>query len=516
MATQYHNPGLPSTLYSGGNVRIDTRPLANMLFQDQKIREAQRQKEAAALDEDMKSNVAKIRDADVPDFVSGYQDYRTAKMGLNNAALKRDPQAFAQAQMEVARKYGNVMKLANESKQARDLYEHVDKDRFTRPDNYVDDYFDKRAVINKTPLSKLRQVQTGVDPTTGQPIYIDYSSPDSLLYKGQYDPTKLLETARGEKLTNEVDEGATDKTGLQNKVTTYQFYGNKPSQYKNTILNAMAGDRAANRFFTTQLKNTSPEEIVKVNEQFKAIPADVWKKMGVNKEDLQIEHPENQADVAATYLAQKHALENMPRAIKSDLRTNEAVKMKMQKQNELEKEQRAHAYRIQEEQFKADLKGKSAGDQANAIDERLSGIEQAAVNANKGFTVYGVDKAGDNRLVYEVTPSTGLLKSFAKKDERGKEIYPNKIGFKDGIYYPIFYKTDDNYNPIRKGNGYEIDGGLSRPQRRADVKADYSNEMLTPKLVEQNLEEGEVGVPPTNPPKLVKPIKPSKGGADNL
>lgn len=441
MATQYHNPPLPSNIYTGGAVVFDTRQLGQMLYNEQKQKEAQRQKELADLDNEMKSNVANIRDADVPDFVAGYQDYAAAKKRvLHDPSLKKDPQAYAAAQMEVAKKYGNVMKLANESKQARALYEDVDKDRFKNPDHYVDDFYDVRKQQNQLPLSKLRQVQTGADPVTGQPIYTDYSSPEVLIYKDQYDPTKLLTTARGEKLTNEVNEGPIDKTGLQNKVTTYQFYGSKPSEYKDVIMRGMAGDRAANRFFSAELKKTDPAEIARVSEQFNAIPADVWKRMGIDKVDLKVENPDNQAEVVATFLAQKHALENMPRAIKSDLRTNEAVKFQMDKDWALQMEGIKQKNREKQALLTNSLNKQAAEGNINGgtLDQYLSQIVKSAKDKSP---VYINIKKGDKTeqiASYNLPLTEDVIQSVLNK---GEALPEGGVRFIDGKgFQPIYYK----------------------------------------------------------------------------
>lgn len=428
----YTNPGLPSNLYSGAAVRIDTRPFANMLYQEQKYQEAKRQKEGEDLDNEMKSNVAKIRDADVPDYVNAYQNYASVTKALmNDSKLKRDPQAYAQAQIARGKLYASAQGLANQSKSLRDNFEQLDKDRFVNGDRYSDDYFAKRSAANKLPISKLQGVDLGQRDEKGNSVLVDLTNPDNYLYKDQYDPTKLLNTARGEKLTNEVDEGAIDKTGLQNKITTYQFYGNKPNEFKNVILQGMMGDRHAQRFFTSQLKNTSPEEIAKVNEQYNAIPESVWKQMGINKEELKVEHPDNQADVAATYLAQKHAIENIPRAIKTDLKTNEAVKMRLNQAFDLTKLNIEHQNRLTEK------KAKEGGGQVQGNDIIDSLFEDAKNNPADYFP-----KEGGKKTLYQANVSPQFKQMLAFKDDKGKLVYPDVVRFsEDGKYiYPLVFE----------------------------------------------------------------------------
>lgn len=389
---QYQNPPLPSNLYTAGAVRFDNRQLNQMLYNEQKLQQAKAQKEAAVLDEEMKANVAKIRDADVPDFVNQYQQYATAKRRLmNDRHLRKDPQAYATAQMEVAKLYGGAMKLANISRQDREDQDFFRKDYSVHPENYEDDAASMWSMRNKIPYSRLNQVDLGEMDEKGQKKYRDWTSFDSFRYKGvDYDPTKLLNTAQGDVMKREVDEGVADKAGLQNKVTTYQFQGNSPMQYRDTILGGMLGDRKANKYFQFQLKNTPPEEIERINKEFSAIPESVWKQWGVNKQELNQSVPDNKSEAVANYLAKKYAIENLPKAIKTDLRTNEGVKLQMQNNAAMDRLRQSHQYRLNEIEARTTH---TAGQVKSILNGEIEDLI-AAAKATPHHVIKGMNKSG--------------------------------------------------------------------------------------------------------------------------
>lgn len=519
MATQYHNPSLPTNLYSSGAVKFDNRQLNQMLYAEQKQREAQRAAEAKALQEEFANNVSKMRDADVADYTNLYSKYKEQKKALLfDKKLQKDPLAFQQAQMQTARTYADLNKLSNASRQDREDTELMRKDWLIHGENYVDDFATMLSARNKLPLSQLSQVDLGEVDEKGQRKYRDLSNWDAFRYKGvDYDPTKLLNTAQGTEMKREFDEGAVDKTGLQNKITTYQFHGSSPMQYRDTILGGMLGDRKANKFFQYQLKNTTPEEIERVNKEFANIPDSVWKQWGVNKQELTQSTPDNKSETVANYLAKKYAIDNLPKAIKTDLRTNERVKMDMQNAAAMERLRKGHEYRLNEIAAKATHTGKEV---QSVVNKEIGDLLEYA----KSNPVPYVDTDnGPHKTGYDLPLTESVI--TAAQQEKGEPINAVRYVKKDGkdMIYVVKYKptlsadgrTIVGYEKNNKGKPI-IDTQQSRYMPLNVFKNQYAKDMFKGKILQGemgedvNIEDIDMdggGVVPSTPQRSTKPTK---------
>lgn len=517
---QYNNPGLNPYLYTGGAVKFDTQRLGQLLYQEQKQREAMRQKEAAAIDDEFSKNVSKIRDVDVPDYTNLYNNYKNMKKQLLfNKQLQNNPQAYQQAQMETARTYSDLLKLGNASAAKREQLEDEHKNYYKNPDAYVDDYGSLMNAIQKTPLSKLGAVNVGIDEK-GNPIVKDLSDIGVLHYKGiDYNPQKDLEAARGKKNEISIDEGPVDKTGLQNRYTTYESYGNSPEASKSAIMASM-GKRDAYRYFTDLYKKTSPEEINKINEQFDAIPADQWKRMGLEKKEFKVNNPDSEADVVSTLIAKKLALDNIPKAIKTEFKTNEGVKLQSQRDWDLKMEGVKQANRERTARLQSSLQqqAKSGSIKGGTIDGYIKSI----IESSKDKPPVPIHTTKGIQKTYEVPMTEDVVSSILNKNELEK-LPEGGIRYIEGEgFQPIYFKKDKKGNILISNGKRVIDADKSTIRPMNQIKANmikfYGNNLKNiPAEESLGLSDDEENTTPVQPNIPVKnKFKLTKGSLDNL
>lgn len=346
----------------------------------------------------------------------------------------------------------------------------------------------------------------------------DLSNPDTYRYSGiDVDPTPVFKNALGGDETVEVNAGPADKEGLTDNIVSFKAPKNNPAQMKAVFLQSM-GDRKMNRYMMALGANLTEDDFSETKKDYESIPESVWKKMGREKVDLSVENPDSKNEKVATYLAQKMTLDNLPKEIKTEQRVNETKKRELNNADKAAEDLRQHNYRQAEISLRDSLKDKGEAEQASGIETFLSGIEERGLKSGKPLVLD--DKKGSRVNVKLIDVSPSLLKSFEKTDSFGKKVQPGDIGMTaDGKFYPIFYKEgvdkDNNYTGNYatdiKGNP-AIDLKLTKPVSRDVLKAELSNALLSPKLVEGNLqnsndEEDGQGAAPIAPAKTKKADK---------
>lgn len=267
--------------------------MSDRLYLEQKQRELRREQEMKQLDDEFARNVAGIRDADVGDLSKAYADY---KMSYKNL-LKRPQGGTPSEQLDVLRKKADMYKIITESKQHRSYEEEVRKGLQQNPDKFEDDAHGVLFQSIRTPLSMM---------------------PDDLrnhdyLYKGtNTDFEKILKDAAGPLKPTYQKEEPVDKNNLQIKVTPY-LYGNTPAQFKESVLGALAKNRAG-RDAEAIISQVPPEVMDSIDKLYKSIPAERWQQMGVDApQDLAYRNADSKAEKFATYQAQLYALNNLPK-----------------------------------------------------------------------------------------------------------------------------------------------------------------------------------------------------------
>lgn len=322
-----------------GNIFTVSTPhidqLANQLYAEQKQREVVRQKQAQVLDEEFRKNVANIRDADIPEYTKKYNDYKLARQSLMR--LKPGNQdKFIEQQMEAQRKLADVYSYGNASKRAKEEEEEMGKDYLKNPNNYDDNALGYLSTRRKLPLTQLNQYK--VKGEDGKESVIDLSNPETFRYKGSNtDFGTILDKAIGQPKQVYSEEIKVDPEGRQTDVIPYTF-GNTPAQVKDRLVASFALHQAA-RDAEHQWDTIPQKEKDETVAAFKAIPAEKWKKMGVdNPQDLLPKNGDNKAESLASLMAMQYALSNEPKQGTPLRRNNQAVidERNFQQQKELE------------------------------------------------------------------------------------------------------------------------------------------------------------------------------------
>lgn len=331
---QYPGAGRP-----WGNAFIVNTPRTDRFVQqmlvEQKQRDAIRQQQMQALDDEFAKNVANVRDIDIPEVQKAYGDYQNLYIGL----MKKKGGATPEDRLNLLRAKGNMYKLINESKQLLTDEEDLRKEIMKNPDVFEDDAASILSVRRQTPLSKLRTPGIFKD-AKGNPLnLLDYNT---YRYKGpNFDFSNSLKDAQG-LLRPVFQEEEALEGGLQSKITEYKF-GNTPAQFYDKLLASLA-ERKAGRSAAAVVANTNPELIAQTQEAFKGIPPERWQKMGISQpQEIIITEEDTPQEVFAKHQAQLYAINNEPLKDTPKFVDNKAAIMKAQE----EKERRMAALRNQ-------------------------------------------------------------------------------------------------------------------------------------------------------------------------
>jgi hypothetical protein len=326
-------------IYAVNTPHIDQ--LANALYAEQKQREVIRQRQAQQLDEEYRKNVANVRDTDIPEYTKKYQDWKRGRQELMRIRPGKNQDEFIAKQMEVQRKLADVYELGNKSKQAKDEEEEMAKDLMKNPNNYDDNAFGLLSARRKLPLSQMSQYKDQAGNVH------DLTNYDTFRYKGSNtDFGAVLDKAIGTPKQVYTEEKKVDDKGHQTDVIPYTF-GNTPSQVKDRLMGAFALHQAG-RDAEHQWDTIPDEEKVKTLQAFQAIPADKWKKMGIdNPQDLTPKNGDSKTEKLASLMAMQYALSNEPKQGTPVRRNNQAAidETNFQQQKQMEAIRNANANR---------------------------------------------------------------------------------------------------------------------------------------------------------------------------
>lgn len=432
----------------------------NNLYQEQRFREQNYIRENAALDQAMQREFGKIRSVDTPEVIQNYNIYKDLKKKLLfDPKVKNDPQIYNQVQRQANLALQQTYQGINKSSELLEGAKAMDKDRFTRPNLYSDDYGEKRAQFWDTPMSQLAQHPAG-----------DLSSSDTYAYKGSNtDWQKILNQATGAiKPVFSFEEKVGDK-GLQTKVTPYSF-GNTPAQVKESVLASMGQHRAGRdaEYLWDQLPQ---QEIETTIAQYKAIPQDKLQKMGLSSpQDLTPRNPQSKAENYASYLAMKYAISNEPKAgvpqYKTDIGAVEDYRQKGRLYMEAVRQGNREALVRMRHDYKQADKEQQAKMENGVYDEMK---KDALKNPAKYKDVNGNETTN---YVMSTTPDVQAI--LAIKDEKGHDTPIDQVVFTpDGYVKGVVYKRDENGEllPAGKDGKRPVDPKLSTKMLESEFKA---------------------------------------------
>lgn len=407
MATQ-----LPSNLYSGGAVVFNNQPYiafqANMM--------ARKQAKDEALDEYYRNlnqsvNPAGVRMRDMPDFEKKMNDLR-GYWSQNRDAIKNPMKYGAAAQTEYQRKFQDVKNLVAMSKEAEKAKEPflpilADPDKRSRiPDTFIE----RLTAYDATPVSDPNFRTLNINELQYNPKPFEIGSFIKKFDHIKPDEDQLL--------------GATDPKTMQRTVTTKKYFG---EDAKKSIYGIAASSYLSDPSFKKAVDDTmeDKEAYGRLNEIFK-------KEFGHD-----IQTPE---DFAAAYSFEVLK----PTGLKVDYETDQFAKEKS-----MEGIRQANAKELINLRKTLDKDDEEM--QGVWIDSYIEKIVEDAISSgNKRKYKY---KGGKTVSGYKVAIDPVMAKAIGIDDKNKGEL----VVTEEGDFIPVYYKTDDAYEPIKDGESYAVD-----------------------------------------------------------
>lgn len=234
--------------------------VSQQLYMEQKQREAQQERNNAAMDDAFSKNLYKIRDADAPELVKKYDKWKNLKI---NAAKKRGRLSIEE-QGEILKAQSDMDSHIASSAADKEWEEGTGKDIKTNYNRYKTDATGYLVQRRGLPLSK-----------------IDRNKDNEIYYKGSltnFDP--LLKNAEGSQVDAEAEIEKLDD--YYNRVKSVKRY-NTPSSRYNNIIGGIVGSQGHEDFVKT-FGTFTPEQYDAVKKQYETIMADptVQKRWGTD------------------------------------------------------------------------------------------------------------------------------------------------------------------------------------------------------------------------------------------
>ena len=216
--------------------------VANDLRKEELQRQAQYNANSKALDDDFLKNVAGIRDADVPQLVSKYGDYKNLWKQLNKKGSSISPEQ----QLELLRKKADILTHISKSKQEKENEELAVKDLTKNPNNFEGNAHQFLIERRKLPVT---QMQVDVPNPMGKSFKMDMSDIyGNILYRGNNtDFTPVLKKAEGQLQPRGKTIEVKSPDGLTTTLTTFKA-PNSTSEYLELLHNGVKGSRGERDF----------------------------------------------------------------------------------------------------------------------------------------------------------------------------------------------------------------------------------------------------------------------------
>jgi len=451
-------------IYSVPTSAIDA--LSARLYAEHQKQQQQQALELKGLDDMFMRNVSQIRDEDVPDFSNAYEQYKLSKIGLMKGGLKGKDRIAAE--MDAQRKLAETWKILNDSKQAKSALSDITKRIGSKPDDHFEIAPTMVANTNGVP-TKAFALLTRPDPDgtidekTGQIKMMPYNPLDYNNYvdrgnvKSWQEPIKKAVGQLSER--NVLSEDIKDQDGsvLGKNVTPIKAT-ESPANYYNSLASAMSGTGRSRHFSNTFKGAYGEEEAQRIidayNDNVENNP--LWKQAW-GEEGIKIS-PEALLSPATRTLAlntMAYALTHQPQ-VGTPRKVMDDVAMLNKKRKEgmedwKNKEKIRQANRM--ELFNMKEAAKNAGEDADDLwyDSYLNKISEDAKNLGERQVYTYQD--GRKMSGYKV-PLDPLLNKSIGFDEKNKGYL---LLTDDGKFVPVFYKTDENYEPIKKNGAYIVE-----------------------------------------------------------
>jgi len=473
----------------GDIVKVET-PYTDRVMAQLSAQHADRRKYQQATtikaDELMNKELANVRSVDMSQVMDNYGKWKDISMRMLSPKVQADPKLYNQLQVERNAALGQTMAAINRSAQLNAQAKELVAERKGKPNLYSDDFGDRLAAFNSTPMDKLN----------AHPKYGDLANPDSFRHQGtQTNFGKLLTAAAGQIKPVAGAEKVEKLNGLQTRRTPTEF-GNTPLQFLEN-LRGQLGEHIAGRDAAAAWEAIPDQQKAAIDQQFAAIPPEKWQAMtGSNKPQVIAPNdPTNPAENYAAYQAKLYAINTAPRAgtprVETDLQAKLATQFDQRQVLEaLRQGNREKLITLRHDYHKLDQQGK---------DDIMNGVVQGMLDQAKANppATYEPSEGGVIRQ-YDIPASTILKKEFSVPDEKGHPILVDAFRLsEDGqTVIPIFWK------PGQTGNRRAVDKEISKPMTVGEFKARAAKAMFG---VKESAKQTSAPTTPAAPAKKTIP-----------
>ncbi len=328
----------------GGIVKVETpftdKVTATLLAQQNDRRQFQ-QKTTLATDELMNKELANVRAVDMPQVTDAYGKWKDISMQMLSPKIMGNAKLYNELQVEKNAALGTAMGAINRSGALNAQAKEIVGERKLKPNLYNDDFGDRLAAFNSTPMDQLQN----------HPKYGDLSNPDAFRYAGSQTNFQQLEAVASGAGKEKPVPGA-EKTervsDMQNRVTPTLF-GSTPTQFFENMRGQLA-QHIPGRDAAAAWEAVPEQQRAAVDQQFAAIPPEKWLAMTGQPKPQVISptDPNNPAEQFAAYRAKIYAINASPKAGTPQNVINEQTKLGYQEAERLRTVAAQHTNRMLE------------------------------------------------------------------------------------------------------------------------------------------------------------------------
>jgi len=388
---------------------------ANLMYQEQKQKEAQGYKEYQLGQQELSKDFSKVRSADIPDLMDRYNVLKQKKQKLLfDPKIKNDAIAFAEAQKEANLAEAEFRNLMAESVEVKELDNQITKRLSTNRDEFDDEKVPTLFEAFKMPTSQRKEKNLiGAEP-------FRYTGMDM---KGL---ANLSKSAMG--TLQKVPFGQEVETdGGYNFEQKFIGRTNDPVQYATNMYKGMQTNKYT-QGARASLSQMSPIQINQIQSAYNAIPdAEFEAKWGRKKEDLLKAFSANPDDKVGQYVtldAMQYAVNNMPKEVESKRRKNDKFVDEKKYEDWLKKNKLTNSQAIQRLYMKAAAEGNESKpvfyyDSYGEIEEKLKGkkggvaINELSATTQENLLKIAKNALGDSKDNSDITvyadPNTGEI-----------------------------------------------------------------------------------------------------------
>lgn len=422
-------------------------------------------------DETMNKELANVRSADMPLVMDSYGKWKNIAMQMLNPKVQNNPQLYNQLQVQKNAALGATMGAINRSANLNNQAKELVAERRMKPNLYNDDFGDRLAAFNNTPMDQLQN----------HPKYGDLSNPDAFRYQGsQTDFGKMEAVAAGKEAAVSGAEKTEKISDLQSRVTPTMF-GNTPAQFFDNLRGQFAQhipgrDAAAAWEAVPELQRAA------VDQQFAAISPEKWLSMTGQSKPQVITPADatNPAEQYAAYRAKVYAINAVPRAGTPQNVVNQESKMNLQSNLSFDRQKAMEALKEGDREKLAGLRHQWKVLDTKAKDDVMNGVVQDMLDqAKAGGQIDYMPATGGVTRQYRIPASPILRKEFAVPDAKGHPILVDEFRLsEDGkTVTPIFYKPDEG-GKMPTGGTRAVDTEISKPMTIGEFKARAAKAMF--------------------------------------